>query len=76
MHTCVKNEDLGVLRTLIKTRFHLTSQMDDDDHTPLSLAIQEERYHCAKILISHKVDGNVGGYRFSSTILEGSTRAF
>lgn len=57
----VMNEDLGVMRTFIQANFALTSALDDGRHTPLSLAIQEEKYYCAKILMNAKVDVNVGG---------------
>ena len=42
--------------------------MDEHNHTPLSLAIQEEKYHCAKILLNSKVDVNLGGGTFGSCI--------
>lgn len=62
MHTAVENEDLGVVRALLNIRFELSTQYDDNSHTPLSLAIKEEKYHCAKILINANVDLNIGGY--------------
>jgi ankyrin repeat protein len=61
MHCAVANEDLGVLRTLIDNDLSLSSQLDDDGHSPLSLAITEEKYHCAKILLTAGVDVNSGG---------------
>lgn len=31
MHICVKNEDLGVLRTLLHSKFYMADQMDEED---------------------------------------------
>ena len=68
MHMTVNNEDLGVLRTLIQNNYALTQTVDDNNHSPLSLAIQEEKYHCAKILLNSLVDVNIGGGPLGSCI--------
>lgn len=68
MHMTVINEDLGVLRTLIQNNYALTKTVDDNNHSPLSLAIQEEKYHCAKILLNSSVDVNIGGGSLGSCI--------
>lgn len=36
--------------------------LDNYNHTPLSLAIKEERYLAAKYLIQNNADINKGGY--------------
>lgn len=41
-----------MLRTQLRNNYALANKVDDDGHTPLSLAINEEKYHCAKILIN------------------------
>ncbi len=68
MHISVTNEDLGVLRAFLKTDFSLSSILDEDNHTPLSLAIQEEKYHCAKIFLNAKVNINLGGGHMGSCL--------
>lgn len=68
LHYAVLNEDLGILRTLIDNDLSLSSQLDEDNHTALSLAIQEEKYHCAKILLTAGVDINIGGGPFGSCL--------
>ncbi|KRX10961.1 Ankyrin repeat-containing domain [Pseudocohnilembus persalinus] len=61
MHECVLSEDMAALRQFIKINPYLSSQGDADGHTPLSLAIREEKYFCAKILLFGEVDVNLGG---------------
>ena len=39
MHIAINNEDLGVLRSYIQNNFNLSSQLDQNGHSPLSLAI-------------------------------------
>ena len=57
----MKNEDLGMLRTLIAHDFGMTNIVDEDNHSAFSLAIAEEKYHCAKIFINAQVNPNIGG---------------
>jgi hypothetical protein len=42
--------------------------LDKEGHTPLSLAIREEKYLCAKILLFGNCDINAGGGSFGSCI--------
>ena len=62
MHIAVENENIGVLRQLISKHKHLIDQMDNDGHTPLSLAIKEERYLCSKFLLQANANCVFGGY--------------
>ncbi|CAD8092120.1 unnamed protein product [Paramecium sonneborni] len=68
MHIAVENEDIGIVRALLNIRFELSSQFDDSSHTPLSLAIKEEKYHCAKILINASTNLNIGGGEYNSVL--------
>ncbi|CAD8070665.1 unnamed protein product [Paramecium primaurelia] len=68
MHIAVENEDIGIVRALLNIRFELSSQLDDTSHTPLSQAIKEEKYHCAKILINASANLNIGGGEYNSVL--------
>ncbi|CAD8174628.1 unnamed protein product [Paramecium octaurelia] len=68
MHMAVENEDIGIVRALLNIRFELSSQLDDASHTPLSLAIKEEKYHCAKIIINASTNLNIGGGEYNSVL--------
>ncbi|CAD8167116.1 unnamed protein product [Paramecium octaurelia] len=68
MHIAVENEDIGIVRALLNIRFELSSQLDDASHTPLSLAIKEEKYHCAKIIINASTNLNIGGGEYNSVL--------
>lgn len=62
MHKSVIDEDIYILRYLLETNKEmLSNQYDCDGQTPLSLSIREEKYFCSKILITNKVDVNLGG---------------
>ncbi|CAD8170472.1 unnamed protein product [Paramecium pentaurelia] len=68
MHIAVENEDIGIVRALLNIRFELSSQLDDTSHTPLSQAIKEEKYHCAKIIINASANLNIGGGEYNSVL--------
>lgn len=68
MHMAVENEDIGIVRALLNIRFELSSLLDDASHTPLSLAIKEEKYHCAKIIINASANLNIGGGEYNSVL--------
>lgn len=74
MHNAVLSEDISALRSLLQHAFPLSRAEDSDGHTPLSLAILEEKYYCAKILIHYKVDVNRGGGLFGSCLTMGVTK--
>jgi ankyrin repeat protein len=72
LHQAVLNEDLGVLRCLIKedkyypplnprTKTYI-DQTDEKGHTPLSLAIMEEKYLAAKYILFSEANVKLGGY--------------
>lgn len=44
------------------------NDLDDENQTPLSLAIKEEKYFSAKVLIYHNSDVNLGGGIFGSCL--------
>ncbi|KAL4442297.1 hypothetical protein ABPG74_005638 [Tetrahymena malaccensis] len=70
-HQAVYNEDIGALQSLLNYDFQqFINPMDKHCHSPLSLAIKEEQYYCAKILIYRGADVNIGsGFSGSSCLL-------
>ncbi len=46
----------------------MASKVDNENHSALSLAIEEEKYYCAKILIFRNTDVNAGGGLLNSTV--------
>ena len=68
MNEAVVDEDLGILRYLIHNEHHLCDQVDQYNHTSLSLAIKEEKYNAAKNLIFGKCDINLGGGTYGSCL--------
>ena len=61
MHKAVKNEEIGVMKSLIFYEFENINLIDINQHTALSLAIQEERYFAAKVLIYNNANLEIGG---------------
>ena len=61
MHKAVLNEEIGVIKSLIFYEFEHLNLLDHNKNTGLSLAIQEERYFAAKILIYNGADVEIGG---------------
>ena len=70
----VFNEDLGVLRYLLSENTDIMKTIDTNSHTPLSYAIQEEKYLSAKLLIQSGADVNCGGGDFASPLNIGVTK--
>ncbi|KAL4479491.1 hypothetical protein ABPG72_011813 [Tetrahymena utriculariae] len=70
-HQAVYNEDVGALQGLLNYDFQqFINTVDKHCHSPLSLAIKEEQYYCAKILIYRGADVNIGsGFSGSSCLL-------
>ena len=44
------------------------NHLDKDNHTPLSLALLNEKYFCSKVLILKNADVNIGGGFYGSCI--------
>lgn len=61
LHKAVLSEDISVIKSLIATNFRHMNLVDFDCHTALSLAIHEEKYFAAKLLIYNGADLKIGG---------------
>lgn len=61
LHKAVLSEDISVIKSLISINFSHLNLIDFDGHTALSLAIQEEKYFAAKLLIYNGADLKIGG---------------
>jgi len=61
MHKAVLNEEISVMKSLIFYEFEQLNVMDLHKNTALSLAIQEERYFAAKVLIYNGANVEMGG---------------
>ena len=70
----VFNEDLGVLRYLISENTDIMKTINTDNNSPLSYAIQEEKYLSAKLLIQSGADVNLGGGDFACPLNIGVTK--
>lgn len=68
MHLSVIEEDLSALRYLIENFHYLCNEEDQCQHTPLSLAIKEEKYYASKILIFGKSNLFLGGGPYGSCL--------
>lgn len=69
LHNCAVKGDIGVLKGLLKSKMCDPNILDKDNCTPLCLAIREEKFEVAKILIqSENVDVNLGGGIFGSPL--------
>jgi hypothetical protein len=69
LHNCASKGDIGVLKGLLKTKGVDPNILDKDQCTPLCLAIREEKFDVAKILLSTDcVDVNIGGGIFGSPL--------
>lgn len=69
LHNAAAKGDLGVLRGLLNCRDTDPNILDKDQCTPLCLAIREENFEAARILLAFKnVDVNLGGGIFGSPL--------
>lgn len=69
MHHCAVKGDIGVMKGLLANRNVDPNILDKDLCTPLCLAIREEKFEVAKILIqSPNVDVNCGGGIYGSAL--------
>lgn len=69
MHNCAAKGDIGVLIGLIQCKQANPNILDKDSCTPLCLAIREENFEVAKILIETEgVDVNLGGGIYGSPL--------
>jgi ankyrin repeat protein len=46
----------------------MINELDLDKHTPLSLAVREEKFFVAKLLLLHGADPRKGGGAFGSSL--------
>lgn len=69
MHNAAAKGDLGVLRGLLDSTECNPNSLDKDHCTPLCLAIREENFEAAKVLLnSELVDVNMGGGIYGSPL--------
>jgi len=70
----VLNEDLGIIRYLIAENSGLNKILNEMGHSPLSFAINEEKYLSAKLLIQSSADVNIGGGEYGCPLNLGVTK--
>lgn len=69
LHNCAAKGDIGILKGLLGNKNVNPNILDKDLCTPLCLAIREEKFEVAKLLIeSDKVDVNLGGGIYGSPL--------
>lgn len=68
LHITALEQEIGIVRYLATHKDHLLHELDQDGQTPLSLAIREEKYFVARILLLHGSDANLGGGSFGSAL--------
>ena len=68
IHEASYYEDIGVLRASLMANEDSIDELDEELHSPLSLAIQEEKYYSAKILIYNGSNLLAGGSKLGSCI--------
>jgi ankyrin repeat protein len=74
LHLATLEEELGIIKYLAAKKPNLINQIDHDKQTPLSLAIREEKYHAARILLQNGADPRLGGGAFGSALHLASTK--
>ena len=69
LHNCAHKGDIGVLKGLLESKNTDPNILDKDSCTPLCLAIREEKFEVARILLKHPtVDVNLGGGIYGSPL--------
>lgn len=74
LHIATLEEELGIVRYLVTHREDLVNELDQDKQTPLSLAVREEKYFVAKLLLLHGADTKKGGGAFGSALHMATTK--
>lgn len=67
-HKAAEREEIGCLISLLENDFHLINAIDNDNHTPLSLSIFNDKFFSAKILISNGANVNLGGSNYGTCL--------
>ena len=68
LHITALEEEVGIVRYLLAHKENLVNELDQELQTPLSLAIREEKYLIARILLNHGADPKIGGGTFGSCL--------
>ena len=68
LHIAALAEEVGIIRHLLSQREQLINQLDQDQQSPLSLSIREEKYFISRILLFHGADPKLGGGAFGSCL--------
>ena len=61
LHKASMDNDIGALRALLSLLYEDINKKDSDDQTPLFLAIRNENYLAAKVLLHSGADPTIGG---------------
>jgi len=68
LHIATLEQEIGIVRYLASYKEDFLHELDQDGQTPLSLAIREEKYFLARILLLHGADPKIGGGAFGSSL--------
>ena len=68
LHIAALEEEVGIVKHLLKDAPELANELDQDQQTPLSLAIREDSFSIAKAIINNGGDPNIGGGAFGSSL--------
>ena len=68
LHIATLEQEIGIVRYLATYKEEFLNELDQDGQTALSLAIREEKYFIARILLLHGADPKLGGGAFGSAL--------
>ena len=69
LHLACQAGDYGVVRALLETPGINLDIMDKEECTPLCVALREQQFEIAKLLVEAGADVNVGGGIYGSALL-------
>lgn len=61
MHLAILTDEVGVLRLLILKAKYLMDQIDEKNHTPLSLSIERQKFRVTGFLLLNGANVKIGG---------------
>ena len=68
LHIAALEEEVGIVKHLLLKVPHLSDELDQDQQSPLSLAIREDCFLSAKAIITGGANPNLGGGAFGSSL--------
>lgn len=68
LHIAALEEEVGIVQYTLQKRNYLINELEQEQQTPLSLAISGAKYFVAGMLLSYGADPNIGGGIYGSCL--------